>query len=593
MCGLEKKINLIDLFAGAGGLSDGFVQTGRFKVVGAVENNRDAVKTYTHNHTGNQDVIIRAPDCNTSDITQIDFKKILNEENINGNETVVIGGPPCQGFSNANRQKNYLISGNNQLVKEYVRAIEEIKPMAFLMENVQAMKSARHKFFVTKDSARGIYRYSSESHLLEITKQTKNKPFWIEEEMVLIRTENTQLKPLIELLLEQEEHTVILTKQSDLSRIRSIIRNLRRKDTYNANNQKEKREIQEIIDNLKSYMSFNLNIISDLEDVILSAINTLKSFLLEKNQDNDASLQLLLPFIEINQLLRYLNELVDEHILCIGNAKILPDFTVELIVTVQVKSYSIVKYLEVMFESLGYATDFDVMVASDFGVPQKRSRFMILGVKQEVVKNRPVRLPSSIKSKHLPFTVFDAIGDLEEIKPTTEVSDFELNYIPHRLKQKPRMLSYFRRDIPEPILYNHVNTASRSLSVERFQKLRDNDGKNFHSLPIELKDNTYTDGARTQNTVYLRLNYNELSPTVLNVRKSMWQHPKNAVALSIREAARLQSFKDDYIFKGTKDQQYQQIGNAVPPLLARAVAERILHIIGENPKNLLTKELEL
>ena len=54
----------------------------------------------------------------------------------------------------------------------------------------------------------------------------------------------------------------------------------------------------------------------------------------------------------------------------------------------------------------------------------------------------------------------------------------------------------------------------------------------------------------------------------------MWNHPKNAVAISIREVARLQSFRDNFKFCGTKDQQYQQIGNAVPPLMARAIAEK-------------------
>lgn len=68
------------------------------------------------------------------------------QKGIDPSETVVIGGPPCQGFSNANRQKNYLISGNNQLVKEYARAIDTVRPVAFLMENVKTMSSPTHKF---------------------------------------------------------------------------------------------------------------------------------------------------------------------------------------------------------------------------------------------------------------------------------------------------------------------------------------------------------------------------------------------------------------------------------------------------------------
>ena len=70
----------------------------------------------------------------------------------------------------------------------------------------------------------------------------------------------------------------------------------------------------------------------------------------------------------------------------------------------------------------------------------------------------------------------------------------------------------------------------------------------------------------------------------------MWNHPKNAVSLSIREAARLQSFRDNFVFHGTKDQQYQQIGNAVPPLLARAVAEKMLELLGEKPAHSIQEE---
>lgn len=61
----------------------------------------------------------------------------------------------------------------------------------------------------------------------------------------------------------------------------------------------------------------------------------------------------------------------------------------------------------------------------------------------------------------------------------------------------------------------------------------------------------------------------------MNVRKSMWIHPQKDRAISVREAARLQSFPDSFIFCGKKDSQYQQVGNAVPPMMAKAIAEQI------------------
>ena len=114
--------NTIDLFAGAGGLSLGFIQTKNFDIKVAYEFNPAMQETYKKNHPG-VDVFI----------------------------DVVIGGPPCQGFSNANRQKNHAISQNNSLVKQYIRAILELKPKAFVMENVSMLRSDVHRFYLCED----------------------------------------------------------------------------------------------------------------------------------------------------------------------------------------------------------------------------------------------------------------------------------------------------------------------------------------------------------------------------------------------------------------------------------------------------------
>ena len=122
-------------------------------------------------------------------------------------------------------------------------------------------------------------------------------------------------------------------------------------------------------------------------------------------------------------------------------------------------------------------------------------------------------------------------------------------------------------------LSNHITTKSTDLAIERFKKIKP--GNNFHSLSNEMKS-TYAKPERTQNTIYLRLNPDAPSGTVVNVRKSMWIHPVLDRAISVREAARLQSFPDTFIFYGSKDSQYQQIGNAVPPLMAKGIANNVL-----------------
>lgn len=130
------------------------------------------------------------------------------------------------------------------------------------------------------------------------------------------------------------------------------------------------------------------------------------------------------------------------------------------------------------------------------------------------------------------------------------------------------------------VLRNHIITKTTDTAMERFRALKQ--GENFHSLKESLKTNTYTDATRTQNTIYLRLNYDEPSGTVVNVRKSMWIHPTLDRAISVREAARLQTFPDSFVFCGSKDKQYQQVGNAVPPIMAKSIAKKLAQILTKN-----------
>ena len=119
--------SVVDLFAGAGGLSLGFMQTDKYSIKVAFENNPYMQKTYHRNHPS---VELQG------DVCKADYKDIQKRY---GRIDIVIGGPPCQGFSNANRQKNQAISQNNMLVKQYIRAILELQPKAFVMENVSML----------------------------------------------------------------------------------------------------------------------------------------------------------------------------------------------------------------------------------------------------------------------------------------------------------------------------------------------------------------------------------------------------------------------------------------------------------------------
>ena len=135
---LMNKFTVVDLFAGAGGLSLGFMQTNKYDIKAAFENSPYMQETYRRNHPG---VEVQG------DVCSADYTDIMNRY---GRIDVVIGGPPCQGFSNANRQKSHVISKNNMLVKQYLRAILELQPKAFVMENVSMLHSEVHRFYMEK-----------------------------------------------------------------------------------------------------------------------------------------------------------------------------------------------------------------------------------------------------------------------------------------------------------------------------------------------------------------------------------------------------------------------------------------------------------
>lgn len=174
-------------------------------------------------------------------------------------------------------------------------------------------------------------------------------------------------------------------------------------------------------------------------------------------------------------------------------------------------------------------------------------------------------------------TVRDAIEDLEDVTPVYSLEE-DKNGIAIPEKENLGELATALRNVT--VLHNHMVTKTTDTAMERFRALKQ--GQNFHALDNELKTNTYTDASRTQNTIYLRLNYDEPSGTVVNVRKSMWIHPTLDRAISVREAARLQTFPDNFIFCGTKDKQYQQVGNAVPPIMAKSIAKKLAQTLTKN-----------
>jgi DNA (cytosine-5)-methyltransferase 1 len=126
---------VLDLFSGAGGLSLGFKHAG-FEIVGAIDFNEDAIETHKFNFSNSI--------CINEDISKIDNKKIV--ELFGENIDVIIGGPPCQGFSNANKWQKLEDDPRNKLFFEFMRVVKLIKPKAVLIENVPGILSKNSGF---------------------------------------------------------------------------------------------------------------------------------------------------------------------------------------------------------------------------------------------------------------------------------------------------------------------------------------------------------------------------------------------------------------------------------------------------------------
>ncbi len=127
------SVKVVDLFAGCGGLSIGFLQAG-FKIVKAVEFDEMIAQTYRNNHT-DVSVIV-------DDIRNIDTSNVFSE----GDADVVIGGPPCQGFSMAGARirNNFIDDPRNYLFKHYFNIVKTIKPKVFVMENVKGIETMQN-----------------------------------------------------------------------------------------------------------------------------------------------------------------------------------------------------------------------------------------------------------------------------------------------------------------------------------------------------------------------------------------------------------------------------------------------------------------
>lgn len=211
-----------------------------------------------------------------------------------------------------------------------------------------------------------------------------------------------------------------------------------------------------------------------------------------------------------------------------------------------------------LFNRLGYEIKTGVLDAADYGVPQNRRRAVIIGKYQ----CKAPELPAPMEQK---VTIWDAISDLAYLESGEGEEVQEYKNPPESLYQQE-----MRKDSTK--LYNHIATKHSKVALERLAMIPPNCGKEV--LPKEHLTKSIYSGTWT------RMVKDEVSVTITTrfdtPSSGKFTHPYLNRAITVREAARIQSFPDDFHFVGTKTSQMKQVGNAVPPNLAKAIAKVIL-----------------
>lgn len=230
-----------------------------------------------------------------------------------------------------------------------------------------------------------------------------------------------------------------------------------------------------------------------------------------------------------------------------------------------------------------YQYDYAVLRAQDFGVPQNRERFIMIGNRMGV--NSKDIFDEIYKHMRKPFMLKDALEGLPRLKARKEKGAKDVEDIESGLTE--RDFEYVQNAFYDFIndgrvihkLYNHKNRYNNERDIEIYRRLPQGANSLHESIsdimPYKRRNGIFKDK-------YFKLDENQICKTITSHMKydcNMYIHPWDARGLTPREAARIQTFPDDYVIKGSQNMWYAQIGNAVPVKLAKAIGEGIMRFI--------------
>lgn len=279
----------------------------------------------------------------------------------------------------------------------------------------------------------------------------------------------------------------------------------------------------------------------------------------------------------------------------IAKARMILFENVPMITTKRVAKDSKTLVLDVLKKELveaGYSNYRQFIIdAEKYGVPQKRKRFFILASRNP---EDEISAPAPTAKKIV--TVEDAFCDIPPVEANTWKEN--PNYLPNRYSDYTELMqddAFWRRETTEHKLLNHLPMNHRAHIIERFHILKQGEGLKGLFARLEPEELEALQKRKVvPKVIYVKRNYrlrwDEPSPTVTSHALDEFVHPEQDRALTVRECARLQSFPDSYDFVGgpylvahddrSQQDKYEQIGDAVPPLVAYAWGKHIMEILG-------------
>ena len=620
----KSKVTFVDLFAGAGGFSEGFLQAEYgnkyydFRLASDINENCELTHLARYNYQLGLDAEFLRQDITEPDFLD-NFLKKIGDKQID----IVCGGPPCQSFSLAGKRKKF--DKKDDLFAHYLKVIRQLRPKYFVMENVKGI--------LTKEQGKIKDMILQEIRSIVDLKEFNQLIFFVSQ-LKKIETEQSFILDCYNLRLQFEKAT-----DKDLENL---------KNSYiNCLENKFRILTPKIVDYKTSKTDKNISTIrhgfnllkrvKELEYIRKKVINE-KAF---SNVDNDfftddfdSFLTSIEPETIIEKIHTSFNNLKP-------NEKF-ADEVKQIITALEIFDYSFdecVKGLNLFVTKANKTNEFEsilsqirlynieqpfVALASDYGVPQNRERVLFIGCRkdQKLINDVPATVKHNEK-----VNVFEAIYDLDFVGNDDERFDYEkinlkaqYNGSTEKMKSliqkrnidgKPNEdggLSYSEwskkgrlngrfANAKNPFYVRSFeeleNTLSHLVAPLQNHKTSKQNDEVIKRLDVILKSGNYESAKENLKAIGLesdKRSYTVLKPegqssTIMTIADD-YIHYSNPRALTVREMARLQSFDDSFVFQGKRSTggnkrkfevpQYTLVGNAVPPLMARAVAMEIL-----------------